>query len=238
MAIPETTVGADKAPVVCADKSPSCAALGLDICTNPLYHAYVVASCAGHCKLCEGGITVATTVNPKTTSLVPTTKIITAHATAAAACVDTIPNCEFYSINDCGSYPQWAKSNCQRYCNLCPSCVDKLTNCDNFDASVCVTPNYAQWAKENCARKCNMCDKGCYYNGTLFEEGAQIQDGCKFVCICHDGNTGRYGCTSLCFEYTLPSECTLLPPKPGKCCKTPSCPANIHLNTTGGNLIG
>lgn len=40
-----------------------------------------------------------------------------------------------------------------------PSCVDKLDNCDRYDAATACKAPYEQWAMENCMKYCNMCGK-------------------------------------------------------------------------------
>ncbi|XP_060605064.1 CCN family member 3-like isoform X2 [Ruditapes philippinarum] len=90
-------------------------------------------------------------------------------------CADVLPNCADYGQNACtdSQYAAWAKENCQKTCNMCPSgggggvptppspgggstgCADKLNNCAQYQADSCTT--YKSWATENCAKTCNLC---------------------------------------------------------------------------------
>ncbi|XP_013383816.1 mucin-19 [Lingula anatina] len=85
-------------------------------------------------------------------------------------CVDILPNCNEYNFAEActGQYLGWAVKNCVKTCGLCDyltttplptdGCVNKLSNCDQFEDSACTGP-YKAWAKANCPRRCGLCDE-------------------------------------------------------------------------------
>uniref|UniRef100_A0A194AMN1 Uncharacterized protein n=1 Tax=Pinctada fucata TaxID=50426 RepID=A0A194AMN1_PINFU len=71
---------------------------------------------------------------------------------------------------------------------------------------------------------------GCLYKGKTYTQGQQFDDGCTYKCTCIDASRGQYTCNQKCINWQLPPACTLNPPAPGKCCKTPNCPAGYVIN--------
>ncbi|XP_012940835.1 putative tyrosinase-like protein tyr-3 [Aplysia californica] len=81
------------------------------------------------------------------------------------ACRDKINNCKNYGADSCtGIYKEWAQNNCESTCGFCkslptqpPQCVDKRSDCQDFDDSACTDPSYRSWAEDNCRRHCRLC---------------------------------------------------------------------------------
>ncbi|KAL8559725.1 hypothetical protein ACOMHN_002258 [Nucella lapillus] len=64
-------------------------------------------------------------------------------------------------------YEPWAHQHRPYYCGYetcagattaMPECVDKLTNCADYEDDAC-TGSYVTWAKQNCPVRCNLCPK-------------------------------------------------------------------------------
>ncbi|XP_035828904.1 uncharacterized protein LOC101847773 [Aplysia californica] len=81
-------------------------------------------------------------------------------------CVDTISNCEDYTVEACGpNYAVWAKKYCPRFCGLCPNaplqvltCVDREKNCNAYGQAACSSPDTKMWMHRNCYRTCGYCN--------------------------------------------------------------------------------
>ncbi|XP_025076358.1 kielin/chordin-like protein [Pomacea canaliculata] len=138
-----TCTGSDGVPEkrqACADSISNCENYGRAACTS--YQAWAQHNCPKFCGFCSGG-----------------------GQTPTDTCVDTLDNCAALGANVCKDYVEFSNINCQRTCNFCgtssPSasggaCVDKLTNCADYDSSSC-TGQYRPWAQDNCAKTCNLC---------------------------------------------------------------------------------
>ncbi|XP_071172357.1 uncharacterized protein [Mytilus edulis] len=74
----------------------------------------------------------------------------------------------------------------------------------------------------------------CFYKGQYYGQNDTWFDDCKYRCECRQANLGFYRCKELCYQWNLPSSCTLNEPAPGKCCKTPTCPPWIIINYPEG----
>ncbi|XP_063397551.1 uncharacterized protein LOC134681842 isoform X2 [Mytilus trossulus] len=61
------------------------------------------------------------------------------------------------------SYHAWANVRCKMYCGFCivstppPSCVDKISNCNEYDADLCTNPLYRLFKEDNCQLFCGLC---------------------------------------------------------------------------------
>ncbi|XP_078338507.1 uncharacterized protein LOC111134355 isoform X1 [Crassostrea virginica] len=64
----------------------------------------------------------------------------------------------------------------------------------------------------------------CIYNGLAYKTGEKWQDGCKYNCVCVDGNMGQYKCTERCPTVPrLSAGCTLETDPSDYCCKVAVC---------------
>ncbi|XP_061197993.1 uncharacterized protein LOC133206079 [Saccostrea echinata] len=172
-------------------------------------------------------------------------------------CQDAIADCARYGQSSCiGQYTDWAKINCQRFCQFCtpqiktppPPCEDALAapqKCTQFDPNVCT--QYKPWAQANCRKFCGYCSpdaKGqpgyygkCYYNGKTYTQGQRWSDGCAYECTCDDALHGKYSCYNKCpAYYNLPPQCTLTK-KTGECCLQPVCNFNPQYQTQTGQKV-
>ncbi|KAL4234409.1 hypothetical protein ACF0H5_006055 [Mactra antiquata] len=195
----------------CSDAISNCASLNTHshICTDAGAQMFAQQNCAATCNMC--GTYTHTTGG-----------VVTGQYTGSA-CADTNPQCSTYDLT-----------------------------------SVCTDKNYESWAVQNCAHSCNLCShftstsgvmtgtgvvtgsgsaNGCLYDGKVYQQGAQWNDACKFSCTCADGSTGRYECKQLCVTWSLPQQCHMNPPGPGKCCDTPSCPAGFDIQYPAGYVV-
>ncbi|XP_052100630.1 mucin-2-like isoform X2 [Mytilus californianus] len=84
-------------------------------------------------------------------------------------CKDLI-NCRAYPpekicVND-SVYKPWASVRCRAYCGYCIQntspvpCVDKIPNCNEYDADLCTNPLYRLFREDNCLKFCNLCKGG------------------------------------------------------------------------------
>lgn len=61
------------------------------------------------------------------------------------------------------SYFPWANVRCRAYCGICivntppPPCVDKISNCNEYDADLCTNPLYRLFREDNCQLFCGLC---------------------------------------------------------------------------------
>ncbi|XP_076107700.1 uncharacterized protein LOC143075976 isoform X3 [Mytilus galloprovincialis] len=61
------------------------------------------------------------------------------------------------------SYHAWANVRCRMYCGFCivstppSSCVDKISNCYEYDADLCTNPLYRLFREDNCQLFCGLC---------------------------------------------------------------------------------
>jgi len=133
----------------CTDSIANCQSYGVQSCRAP-YEQWARQNCMNFCNLCPVAVT-------------PTT----------GTCVDVRADCASYGQSACtGVYEPWALDNCRKTCNLCTTpppafvthappqtvtCVDKLTNCNNYGATSCQDP-YIAWALDNCRKTCNLCN--------------------------------------------------------------------------------
>ncbi|KAJ8321561.1 hypothetical protein KUTeg_000886 [Tegillarca granosa] len=116
--------------------------------------------------------------------------------------------------------------------NILRRCTDKIGNCAQYGKSVCTDSTYTQWVHTNCQAYCGSCR--CVYKGVVHKQGETWKDGCTYKCTCADGLTGKYTCTGICLQWNLPDSCSMNPPAPGKCCKTPNCPSNVQVQYPDG----
>ncbi|CAC5419109.1 COL6A [Mytilus coruscus] len=77
---------------------------------------------------------------------------------------------------------------------------------------------------------------GCLFQktGKLYQQGQTFDDGCDYKCTCTDASRGYYTCKEKCVKWSLPSQCKMNPPAPGKCCQTPNCPSSVVLTYPPG----
>ncbi|XP_078331214.1 putative epidermal cell surface receptor [Crassostrea virginica] len=93
--------------------------------------------------------------------------------------------------------------------------------------AVCDLPNV------NTTKTLSSDFQGCVYkDGSIYQLGDMWYDECQWKCYCN--RNLFYNCESRCMEFHLPSQCSLDPPPPGKCCKVPRCPPNYLLNLPPG----
>ncbi|XP_071173977.1 CCN family member 5-like [Mytilus edulis] len=155
-------------------------------------------------------------------------------------------NCTDATFIDCQDTHVCSHTDLKKYCPLtcgiCKPCQDEsVFNCNQ---NVCSFPTL----KKFCPVTCNSCSdathnmhnttqiNSCFYKGKTYQEGEHFTDGCDYKCVCEDGPTGRYVCHSMCTQWNLPRICTLNPPAPGKCCKTPSCPSHMTISYPPGYI--
>ncbi|XP_053376973.1 uncharacterized protein LOC123528762 [Mercenaria mercenaria] len=73
---------------------------------------------------------------------------------------------------------------------------------------------------------------GCYYKGSLYNEGDKWEDNCDFSCTCVNQTSGLYSCLPKCPTYTnLPQMCRL-EANTGSCCKEVVCDHQLPIGPT------
>ncbi|XP_046547668.1 A disintegrin and metalloproteinase with thrombospondin motifs 1-like [Haliotis rubra] len=136
----------------CVDKV-NCPGYGTSICSQ--YPDWATENCKKYCGKCESKKTQST-AQPVT---------VTTPA-SDSSCTDVRGDCEGYGKGACTQYGDWAKQNCQKFCNLCgvttaagdPDCKDSKADCAGYGADACA--QYPDWAASNCKRFCNLCGAG------------------------------------------------------------------------------
>ncbi|CAG2185197.1 unnamed protein product [Mytilus edulis] len=141
----------NKLPPPCVDKITNCNEYDADLCTNPLYRLFTTDNCQKFCGLCK--TTASTTMAAPTTPTDPTTTT----TKGVHSCVDDSRiTCNHSS---CSSN---LKVFCPVTCNLCvnktpPPCVNKVSNCNEYDADLCTNPLYRLFREDNCKLFCGLC---------------------------------------------------------------------------------
>ncbi|WAR12949.1 SAS-like protein [Mya arenaria] len=130
--------------------------------------------------------------------------------TTVGPCVDKDPNCSRYPPGTCtdANYIQWAKDQCQKSCNFCPS------------ANPTPGPNDV-----------------CIYNGVSYHQGQRWDDGCELECVCENAAYGFYRCQKKCADIVnLPLGCTQVK-NVGDCCPKVTCTGTTG-TFTGSQTVG
>eukprot|EP00105_Crassostrea_gigas_P008349 XP_011422885.1 PREDICTED: cysteine-rich motor neuron 1 protein-like [Crassostrea gigas] len=78
---------------------------------------------------------------------------------------------------------------------------------------------------------------GCRFNGLVYSEGDEWNDGCKSTIKCKDASIGYYTSQPRCLDLLLPKLCHLDPAPAGKCCQVPNCPPNYPYNYPPGYIL-
>ncbi|XP_060081054.1 uncharacterized protein LOC132560404 [Ylistrum balloti] len=271
----------------CRNQIDNCPAYGQEACKDP-YKGWATRNCESYCGFCD----CQHTKPPPTT---PTTQ--------PSSCHDKLDNCQAFGKSSCtGIFENWARTNCQYFCDYCPKdgdnqCVDvQPATCQSLKSTICSNPSYVSYAEANCKSTCDLCNVGttaqpatCMYKGTSYQSGqtwmdgcdkncscdngvfkckdlcpkyvdlpanwvlkhvdgqccdiivindlqmcnykgqsyaenAEWEDGCTKKCKCTNAEQGLYECRDKCPLWHLPDICHWDLPKPGKCCRQPSCP--------------
>ncbi|XP_067661647.1 A disintegrin and metalloproteinase with thrombospondin motifs 18-like isoform X2 [Haliotis asinina] len=136
----------------CVDKV-NCPGYGTGVCSQ--YPDWATENCKKFCGKCDSKKTQATAQSITVTT-----------PTSDSSCRDARGDCEGYGKGACTQYADWAKQNCQKFCNMCevttaagdPDCKDTRTDCAGYGADACA--QYPDWAASNCKRFCNLCGTG------------------------------------------------------------------------------
>ncbi|XP_021340502.1 uncharacterized protein LOC110441633 isoform X1 [Mizuhopecten yessoensis] len=145
--------GATTPAPACVDSIKNCEAYGQTVCNDPKYGTWAAENCRYFCRKCtvqqlQIADSITTTISPE-------------------QCVDKV-DCRLYGQSSCqGSFKGWAKENCRNFCGFCtgvptppPACIDKINNCNQYEANACTAPDFHIWATDNCRKHCNLCSGG------------------------------------------------------------------------------
>ncbi|XP_071097779.1 A disintegrin and metalloproteinase with thrombospondin motifs 16-like [Haliotis cracherodii] len=159
----------------CQDKdTETCKGQGASACTQ--YPEWAKENCAKFCNIgCKSSGTGSGGTGTGTGS-------VGTGSTDSCQDKDT-ETCKGQGASACTQYPEWAKENCAKFCNIgCKSsgtgsggtgtgtgsvgtesgqqsvdgaCKDTNEQCDQYNDQTC--SQYKEWAMENCKKRCNFC---------------------------------------------------------------------------------
>jgi len=203
---------------VCEDKIPNCKDYGQQSCTGQ-YTGWARDRCAKFCGYC--GVTGAVSYT---------------QSAGNGTCSDVLVNCQEYTTSACGgSYENWARTNCKKFCGYCNGGTGiatgtggGMTGTGTGQTGGTGTGSQGSFSgygvvTQQPGQGFTGISGGCFYKNQLYQQGQQWEDGCDYNCTCTNAATGYYTCKALCATWTnLPQGCTLVKP-PGECCSKPSC---------------
>jgi len=239
------------------NKMQNCEAYGKAVCTDPQYTKWVQENCCMYCM--TGGTGTGTGTGTMTGTGTGTitgggtgtgTGTITGGGTGTGT--GTITGGGTGTMTGGGTGTMTG-----------PCLGNKMQNCEAYGKAVCTDPQYTKWVQENCCMYCmagmtgtqtgtgtgtqtgtgtgtgtggviSGNSMGCAYKGQVYGQGQSWNDGCTYRCTCVDASKGQYNCNDPCYTFNLPPQCSMQGPAPGKCCKTPSCPAGVNIQYPPG----